>query len=48
MIERIIEFKARLEDIKNANNSATDSINKADICQVLVMLNIAEMCIRLT
>ena len=46
MIEKIIEFKARLEAIKNDNNSETASINKADICQILVMLNVAEMCIR--
>lgn len=46
MIKKIIEFKAWLENIKNEINPETANINKADICQILVMLNLAEICIR--
>jgi uncharacterized protein involved in tellurium resistance len=43
MIEEIIEFKRKLEELKNTTSEAID---KATICKVLVMLNIAEMVIR--
>jgi hypothetical protein len=42
MIEKIISFKKRLEEIKTEN----ENIDKATVCKILVMANMAEMVIR--
>jgi hypothetical protein len=46
MIEKIINYKKNLEEVKNSRDPKTTNINKSDICQILIMANLAEMCIR--
>ncbi len=44
MIKEIVQFKRQVEDIKNEERSST-KIDKGVLCKILVMANIAEMCI---
>jgi len=45
MIREIIEFKREVKEAKNSDNGAAN-FDKATMCKILVMLNIAEMVIR--
>ena len=44
ILDKIIEFKKNLEYLKN-NSPESDKIDKATLCKLLVMANIAEMTI---
>ncbi len=45
MIDKIIESKGKIEQFKNSFETSDVKIDKATICKVLIMLNIAEMVI---
>lgn len=45
IVEKIIEFKEKLEKIKNDKSSSSLKIEKGILSKILVMANIAEMCI---
>jgi hypothetical protein len=47
MIEKIIEFKRKVEELKNSKlpDGYADPEN-ATLCKLLVVANVAEMCIR--
>jgi hypothetical protein len=45
MIDDIIKSKTKIEELKNKIGNSDDTVDKATLCKVLIMLNIAEMVI---